>query len=98
MTRAEIGQQAELFFTFPGDEHTVVTYANVLFAEHCVKALQAENEALKSAIKTVTLRKPGDKKPLAKVYRKDGFYHCDAIGSMECTITTERGERVRLHK
>ena len=38
MTRKEIEQQAEQFFTFPGDEKTVVTYTSaLLFAEHCVK-------------------------------------------------------------
>ena len=37
MTREEIQQQAEHFFTWPGDEKTVVTYASaLLFAEHCV--------------------------------------------------------------
>lgn len=60
--------------------------------------LRGELEQLKSAIKTVTLRKRGQKKPLAKIYRKDGYYHCDALGDVECTITTERGERIRLHK
>lgn len=38
MTREEIQQQAEQFFTWPGDGKTVVTYASaLLFAEHCVK-------------------------------------------------------------
>lgn len=38
MTRKEIEQQAEQFFTFPGDEKTVVTYTSaLLFAEHCVR-------------------------------------------------------------
>ena len=48
MTREEIEQQAEQFFTWPGDDKTVVTYASaLLFAEHCVKkVVQTECDLL----------------------------------------------------
>ena len=51
MTREEIQQQAELFFTFPGDERTVVTYTSaLLFAEHCVReAVKEESDLLSIA-------------------------------------------------
>ena len=38
MTRAEIEQQADHFFEWPGDDRSTVTYASaLLFAEHCVR-------------------------------------------------------------
>ena len=38
MTREEIQQQAEHFFTWPGDDRSTVTYTSALmFAEHCVR-------------------------------------------------------------
>ena len=48
MTREEIQQQAEHFFTWPGDDHSTVTYTSaLLFAEYCVKeAVQAESDLL----------------------------------------------------
>ena len=48
MTRAEIEQQAEQFFEWPGDDHSTVTYTSaLLFAEHCVKeAVKEESDLL----------------------------------------------------
>ena len=47
MTREEIEQRAEQFFTWPGDDKTVVTYASaLLFAEHCVKEATKEESDL----------------------------------------------------
>ena len=48
MTREEIQQQAEHFFTWPGDDRSVVTYASaLLFAEHCVReVVKAECDLL----------------------------------------------------
>lgn len=47
MTREEIQQQAEHFFTWPGDDHSTVTYASaLLFAEHCVKEATKEESDL----------------------------------------------------
>ena len=47
MTREEIEQQAEQFFTWPGDDKTVVTYASaLLFAEHCVRETAKEESDL----------------------------------------------------
>ena len=48
MTREEIQQQAEHFFTRPGDDKTVVTYTSaLLFAELCVReAVKEESDML----------------------------------------------------
>ena len=47
MTREEIEQQAEQFFTWPGDDRSTVTYASaLLFAEHCVRETAKEESDL----------------------------------------------------
>ena len=47
MTREEIEQQAEHFFTWPTDDRTCVTYTSaLLFAEHCVKEATKEESDL----------------------------------------------------
>ena len=47
MTREEIEQQAEHFFTWPGDDRSTVTYTSaLLFAEHCVRETAKEESDL----------------------------------------------------
>ena len=47
MTREEIQQQAEHFFTWPGDDRSTVTYTSaLLFAEYCVKEATKEESDL----------------------------------------------------
>ena len=56
MTREEIEQQAEQFFTWSGDDRSTVTYASaLLFAEHCVR------EAAQDGIKQGQIDRLGGK-------------------------------------